>query len=399
MPIKAVLQTWRERLSLARLKALCTWDRLVELGLLLAALALALLLRYTLRSFTSLDYESFISRWYQLFETQGFAALGDKFSNYNPPYLYLLYLATRVLPALSPLAKVKMISVAFDFMAAWFIFKLVRLRFARGPLPYLAGVTVLFAPTVVLNSSAWAQCDSIFTAFLLACLYALLRRRQGWACLAFGLALAFKPQAVFLAPLLAALFLRRELSWKPLLLVPAVYVLSLVPAWLAGRPLGELLMIYGAQAQVATNRLTVNFPNLYWWVPNKYFSIFHPAGWVWTAGLALIYVGLIFKSRRALSPALLVRLALLSLMFMPYFLPKMHDRYLYPADVLSIAYVFFFPREFFVPVAVTLVSFFTYWFHLFVIAAIPGEVLALVLLAALIWVARQAVVDLYASRH
>jgi Gpi18-like mannosyltransferase len=49
---------------------------------------------------------------------------------------------------------------------------------------------------------------------------------------------------------------------------------------------------------------------------------------------------------------------------MPYFLPKMHDRYFFMADVLSIVFAFYFPRYFWIPIVVQLSSLFSYTFML-----------------------------------
>ena len=61
----------------------------------------------------------------------------------------------------------------------------------------------------------------------------------------FGIALAFKLQAVFLAPVLVALALRGSIPWKALLVIPSILLLALVPVvgWQDAR-LIELLNIY-----------------------------------------------------------------------------------------------------------------------------------------------------------
>lgn len=57
---------------------------------------------------------------------------------------------------------------------------------------------------------------------------------------------------------------------------------------------------------------------------------------------------------------LIVKLALVSAILMPFTLPHMHERYFFPADVLSIIYAFYFPRFFFIPILVISASFFSY---------------------------------------
>src|ERR1700730_7829219 len=59
--------------------------------LFLLAIALRISLYHTVTS----DYTVFLSQWYDFIQTHGgFAAFKYNFSNYNPPYLYLLALTT-----------------------------------------------------------------------------------------------------------------------------------------------------------------------------------------------------------------------------------------------------------------------------------------------------------------
>jgi Gpi18-like mannosyltransferase len=48
----------------------------------------------------------------------------------------------------------------------------------------------------------------------------------------------------------------------------------------------------------------------------------------------------------------------------PFLLPKMHERYYFLADVLSIVYAFYFPRKWYYPVltiSVSTLSYLAYW--------------------------------------
>ena len=102
----------------------------------------------------------------------------------------------------------------------------------------MAYAVVLFLPSVVLNSAAWAQCDAMYTAALLACLYYLLVNRPNRAVLAFSIAFVLKLQAIFFAPFLLLLVLKRKIKLRSLVLIPAVYILSIIPAAIMGRSYG-----------------------------------------------------------------------------------------------------------------------------------------------------------------
>ena len=115
------------------------------------------------------------------------------------------------------------------------LYRLIHLKYPGSILAVFGYLAVLFAPTVFLNSSCWGQADAIYATFLVACLYWICTGRHWLALGSFGFALAVKAQAMFFAPFLLALLLKRQLSWKPFLLVPIIYLLTLVPAWVAGR--------------------------------------------------------------------------------------------------------------------------------------------------------------------
>jgi len=95
---------------------------------------------------------------------------------------------------------------------------------------------------------------------------------------------------------------------------------------------------------------------------------------------------------------LLLKLALVSVLFIPFFLPKMHDRYFYPADVISIIYAFYFPQYFFVPIGIIVASFFAYQPTLFNAETVPMGFLAAGLFVILIIVAKDSILDLFTRR-
>ena len=366
----------------------------VDLLIVIIGVALALILRFSLRTFESQDYLNFFRGWYTNIKAHGFVSLGEGISNYTPLYFYMLYGISIFLPKVATVTAVKLPSIACDFICAWYVYRIVRLKYVNGPVPIFAFFAILFAPTVILNSSAWNQIESIYTAGLIAFIYYILKKSNWLACIAFGIAFAVKLQSIYLAPLLLVLLLKKVVSWKHILAVPAVYLISIIPAWIAGRPLLELLTIYVGQVGGYAG-LEHNAPNMYTWFPANMYQILYPAGIIFAVSICLIYVAVILKSGVHLSKHLIVQLALLSALLVPYFLPKSHDRYFYPSDILSIVYGFFFPGYFYIPLAANLISFFIYEPFLFGANIFPQPVLALALLIVIVIVIRQMVLALY----
>ena len=329
-------------------------------GVLLAALV-----RWPLLSHETGDYGGFLSVWYDFIVANGhFAALQYDFYNYSPPYLYLLAAIASAAPGLPDLFAIKAVSLAFEPLLAFLVFRCVRLRFPDSATrPWLAALAALFAPTVVLNGAFWAQCDVIHTTLLVACLYFLLKERPAAAWASFGLAFAFKGSALFFLPALlwiAALegptgrYPGAGLTGRAFLWAPLVYLLALLPPWLQGRPLYDLLSTYFDQAG-EHRELTKLAPNLYQWIPDDWYA-FWPLGVLVTVAVVAGVTLAIRRSRALPAADLLVTLAAFSLILAPYLLPKMHDRYFFAADVFTILLAFYRPRFWYAPLAMGLTS-------------------------------------------
>lgn len=351
--------------------------------MVLLGIVAALAVRYPFRYFETNDYVADTSHWYAAVQQLGLGAAGTGVSNYTPPYLYVLYAVSVLLPSVPPVIAIKVPSVVFDGVCAWIVYLMVMLRYSNRRIALWALVTVLLAPTVVANSSAWGQSDSIYTALVLACVYGFMRGHGRLPLLAFGAALAFKFQSMFLSPFLCALLFRRRFPAWAIGLLPAVYILAMLPAWLEGRSAYELATVYLSQSGTF-HSLTRNAPNLYAWLPQRFYSLIVPAGVGLMAAIGCIYVALVWKSRVRLDAALVLRLSLLSLLLCPFFLPKMHDRYFFAADVLSIAYGFYFPRQWYVPVLISAASFMAYLPFLLGHPVLPLRLLSLSMGAAVL---------------
>ena len=366
--------------------------RFVPAGLAAAGLLLAAAARYPLLQYELRDYHT-VSSWYDFIAANGhFAAMQYDFSDYNPPYLYLLA-AAALFPALPKLFAVKAVSLLFDFLLAFFVSRCVGRRYPDSKaLPFLAGLLTLFLPGVLLNGAMWGQCDPIYTAFLVAGFFFLLRDRPVWAFAAFGLALSFKSQALILAPAIWWLSTRKPLGWRPPLAGAAVFLLALFPAWFAGRPLYDLLLIYPEQMGLYRS-LARGAPSLWSWISNDRY-VFWPLGLLLAALPVSGVAVLVAKSRTALNDERLVTLAAGSVLLLPFVLPKMHDRFFYPAEVFALLLAFWRPRLFWAPLALSLVSAQVYLKSLLDFSLWPVEWSAAVHLLVVAALGRQVFSDL-----
>ncbi len=329
-------------------------------ALVIAGMLAAVAVRLPFLNLLSHDIIGHLGQWYDYIVLNGgIYALADRFADYTPAYLYLLtaaaYLREYALPALSKVAAIKLPSLAADFLMALAAYRIAQL-YARDSLkPALAFVLALLLPTVVINSSVWGQADAIYTAALLWCLYFLSARRPAMGMAVFGVALALKAQAFFLAPLVLFLALRRSVRIPHLLIAPAVYALAMLPAILLGRPPQEALGAYFVQAG-EFHQLSLGAPNFYLFAPPDYYHRFLLAGPIITA-LAGLAVAFAF-ALRAKDPSAddMLACAAVSAMLMPFVLPLMHERYFYVADVLSVLVALRWRRLIWLPVAYQFIS-------------------------------------------
>jgi Gpi18-like mannosyltransferase len=284
------------------------------------------------------DYLIYLQDWAtKIKELGGLAALHQQVGNYGVPYQFLIALFS-YLPIKS-LYLYKALSVFFDLIVATYSAKLVtrvnpKINFV---LPY---TLVLALPTVVLDSSAWGQADSIYVAWLLIALWYLLNHNNVRAMLFYGIALAFKLQAILLLPFFAFVYwIRRDLrhwaqfGWAAV----SLYAMNL-PGFLAGRSFLTPLTVYAAQTTTyKTLALNIaNFPKLIqllW--PGISLTYYESIKWglIALTGLILL-VGFSFLKRVDLTPKYFLLVATWSFWTCVMFLPSMHDRYTYLVMVL-----------------------------------------------------------------
>ena len=347
----------------------------------------ALAIRWPLLPFESNDLQH-ILRWRDFINENGLGEVSFAISPYNSTYLYLLVAAWAYLPWLSDLVAIKAISIVFDFLLAFFVGKCVGLRYPESKTkPVLAALAALFAPPVIMNSAMWGQADSIYTAFLAGCLYYLLAGRRVAAFVAFGFAVSVKLQAVFLAPLFLWLLVKKAVDWRAFFATPVVWFSLLLPAWFLGRPLLDLLLIYLNQAGRAT-RLTMQAPNLYMWLPVSWYDAY-PLFTALAAAVVVAAALAVHSSRARMTPGLTVFLASFSVLLMPFILPKMHDRYFFPAEVLTIVLAFYFPRFWYAPVVLGAAATINYIRYLHEVLLVPLSWVAVPLAALVIVLGRR----------
>ncbi|UPJ44501.1 hypothetical protein IVB40_11000 [Bradyrhizobium sp. 40] len=292
-----------------------------------------LVLRYLTREHATVDAFQFLIPWYSFARDHGIGALADPFTNYTPFFSYLLLIAAQFDWLGQPLSLVKMISAVFEFGCAIVVAQMVW-RTTRVLLrASLAFCAVWLAPTVIFNGALWGQADSIWTFFTLVSVTLFMRDRNG--ILPFAVAFSVKAQGVFLGPFLLGMMLRRRIHLAWLATVPGVYMVLAIPVLIAGRSLVSVVGVYVDQANTF-DRLFISAANIWIFAAGVPYTTGVAVGLVLTAACGLALSIFIAESKRV-GPEFVLLVACASLMFMPYLLPKMHERYFYPFEITSIA--------------------------------------------------------------
>ena len=196
-------------------------------------------------------------------------------------------------------------------------------------------LAVMYLPTVTANGAYWAQCDSIYTFFAVLALYLGLRGRGALSMVSLAASLAFKLQAVFVMPAFFVLLVGKRIRWRDVLLFLAAYIIFMLPAVLAGKPLWDTLTLYVSQAGTVGDAMNYNAPSLtsmFTWSGDTALSarLLIIAAFIL---VVIVYAAAIFYRDR-LNERAIFGLTLILAVGIPYLLPHMHDRYFYAAGIL-----------------------------------------------------------------
>jgi Gpi18-like mannosyltransferase len=288
------------------------------------------------------DMTHFLLPWMEHVLSGGLGSLSGEFSNYSPPYIYLMYLASWLVPLIGEVAAIKLISLPFVLLLSLGLYDLVLGASGDRTKALAAACTAWLLPTLLANAFVWGQADTIYTAFLIWFVAFAARGRPAAAAVAFGFAVAFKAQAMLVAPVLLYLLLSRTMALRHLALIPATYAALMVPAVLAGRPILDCFTVYFGQFE-RFGSLAMTAPNP-WQFSTRFVPYEVGVAFGLPAAAAVGAALAITSARLRPSPQSLLLVAAACAAAMPYVLPKMHERFFFPADVLALALAFALPR-------------------------------------------------------
>lgn len=369
----------------------------MDILLFLVLTGFALIMRYALRNVVAGDYKMFFEPWVATLREAGGGIKGlsaeFEYVDYTTPYLTILSFIS-ICPFLNTLLLMKLVSIFFDFVAAFAVMAIVYDRTKNMTYGILGYGALLMIPTVLTNGAMWAQCDIIFTSFVLWSLYFMLKDKPAWSMAFYGIAFAFKLQTLFLAPLYVILWMKGKVKLKHFLFLPLMYVIGMIPSLLAGKSFWELISVYFFQAngQMDIYALSHKFPNIYQLIGTDSFLFEYADAGIWvTLGALMILMYCFARKQYEMNACLLLRMGMLLTMTVVFFLPHMHERYAILVDVMAIIYVFFDFRKLYIPVLTILCSFAGYTVYLAQNNIIPMYVYTILFLLLMLDHARACV--------
>jgi Gpi18-like mannosyltransferase len=220
----------------------------------------------------------------------------------------------------------------------------------------------------VINASFYGQMDAMWAAPALGGVYYLLRDKPWHGIALCGVALAVKPQGIFVFPVLLLLALAGRLPWRTLLAAPAAMAALALPAVVFGRDPIDLLTIYDLERQAQhVPALSLRAPSLYAFVTTagSRADTVRLLGIALTAAIVLGICWVLVARAVELDRTRVVTAATLFALLLPFLLPGMHERYFFLADVMTLILAVYRPRLWYVPLLVQAASLLAYRPYLF----------------------------------
>lgn len=323
-----------------------------------ACVGCAIYARVALLPFESGDFTQYLLQWFrELGALSVKDALRTPIGNYNLPYIYYLTVLSRF--KVESLVHIKAFSCLFDVIMAYAVMRLVMTEVEDRRLQLATYIIVLLLPTVMIDSAMWAQCDSVYTALCIISAFAAVRGRGRLCAISWTAAFCFKLQAVFILPALAAALFMGKVKPKHLLWIPAVYFASVLPALIAGRSVADCLNIYTNQVGYYKG-LFFNAPTVWRFFGDAQIPALTNMSVYPALGALILFTLYAISAVKSIDDKKLISLFFVSALLAAFLLPRMHERYFYMAEVLSIAYFMCDRRKWYVPAVLTTASLASY---------------------------------------
>ena len=156
-----------------------------------------------------------------------------------------------------------------------------------------------------------------------------------------------------------------------------------LPAIIAGRNIVDVLLLYFNQAEYYDS-LVLNFPNFYNFFVHdvffytKYFQLITKIGLLFTMFMYFCIWLFVLFNKVKFNSEKIITVAIWSIMIATFYLPRMHERYMFVIEILSVVWFIIYQKKFYIPVIINVVSIITYFYFLFGYSFIDYRILSVI---------------------
>lgn len=312
---------------------------------LFAITLLSLYIRFTLRGFISDDASGSLLPWYDYIKAHGgifsFSAPANPECNYSLIYQFLIGIMT-YLP-ISSLLAYKLLSILFDYLLAIACGYLIYELTGKKAHALAAFACVACSPIVILNSAAWAQCDSIYTFWIILALIFLRKEKYIHTFIFYGIAFAFKFQAVFILPFfLFYYFYKKRFSIIYFGIIPLCSIVLSIPALVQDRTIADVFSSYIGNTSIFQS-MTMGYPT-FWRILDGFgasdaYGSLHQFAILFDIIVLGSLVSIWMYRKIELTDHNIIYIAFMLTYTTVMFLPAMHERYGFVCEILAIIIV------------------------------------------------------------
>jgi len=300
----------------------------------------------------------------------------DAFTDYPPGYMAILWVIAAIRKVLSVETVstagnllIKLVPILADLGAGFMVYLLAKRKFSESS-ALLVSVAYVLNPIVLLDSSIWAQTDSVFTLFVLLTCYFCMEEKRIFAYFMFAIGILIKPQTLIFTPILIWTIIeqvfRNNFSAKKMLKDLAGGIAAIAMMVVLILPFGfEKVLSQYVDTLGSYEYCTVNAYNFWgllgknWASQADLFLGLECRRWGTFAIFAAVALSgfIFFKLKEDKSKYFISMSVVVSTMFL--FSVRMHERYLFPVVALTLCAFLLRPtRElFFTYVGYALVQF------------------------------------------
>ena len=329
-------------------KKLLEWvEKNIDICFFICMVIVGMIIRYVLRNGMSDDSTYCLIPWYDEIVSKGkINALQYQIGNYNMLYQFLIVCMT-YLP-INSLYAYKILSIMFDVLlaaASMILLKKISVKYNRnyGGILFLL---VWLSPIVIINSSYWGQCDSIYVFWIIFSLILLIDEKYYLSLSVLGIAFAFKLQTMFVLPIfLFVYFVKKSFSLLGFGIIPITMIGCCLPNIIIGkRTILDVFKIYFEQTdwykKISCNYSSIwlllsdnNLDEMQYEMIKKYAIL---VAVVVLAGIMFFWL----KKSIVLIGRNIIYMTFIMAYTCVLFLPSMHDRYTYLIEILAILICF-----------------------------------------------------------